>query len=335
MVSIAHGLWWDHSKPTALALTLTLPVDSGNLLLSGLTFLVTIAGASCWSIIAFILHHRRAKEGPASALDLQYRVSLRNSPGAIRTLWEAFQIHQAWSPTRPKKLVLRTLSVAIPALLVSACFTVAALFTSRVANKAYGPTIARAEAHKCGFWDLPSNPDAEIGSLLAAKSRGDAARARTHADSYYNNVTSSSVLSSFVQPTLPYEVETSFPCPIPARERCMMGPNEAFFITSGQLDSHEMLGINARLEDRVSLRFQATCSPVVVTDLARVATDSQGTFIDYQLGYVLEGTGNVTYRYNVALSNGTGLGYTLRYVILMFTERAFKCLEPPHADEPD
>lgn len=315
MVSIAHGLWWDHSQPFALAPTLTLPVDSGNLLLSGLTFLVTIAGASCWSIVAFILHHRRAKAGPASALDLQYRVSLRNSSTAIRTLWEAFQIHQAWSPTRPKKLLLRTLSVAIPAFMVSACFTVVALFTSRVANKAYGPTIARAEARECGPWDLPSNFDADTASLYTAKSRADGARARSHAESFYSNATSPAVLSSFVQPTLPYEVDTSFPCPIPARERCIPGPNEAFYITSGQLDSHQMLGINARFEDRVSLRFQATCSPVDVTDLRRTTTESQGTYIEYQLGSVLGGIGNVTHRYNIALANNTGLGYTLRYAL--------------------
>jgi hypothetical protein len=290
-------------------------VDSGNLLLSGLTFLVTIAGGSCWSILAFILHHQRAKAGPVGALDLQYRVSLRNSAGAARTLWDVFQIHQAWSPRRPKNLVWRTLSVAIPALMVSACFTVAALFTSRVANKAYGPTIARAETHECGFWDLSSNTDAETAGLFLAKSRDDAARARTHATSFYTNATTSSVLSTFVQSTLPYEVDTSAPCPVPARERCILGVNKAFSITSGYLDSHEMLGINARFEDRVSLQLQTTCSPVDVSDLAQTTSDSQGTFIEYALGAVLEGIGNVTYRYNVAMASNTGLGYTLWYAI--------------------
>ncbi|KAK3298794.1 uncharacterized protein B0H64DRAFT_354468 [Chaetomium fimeti] len=323
MVSIAHGLWWDHSKPAALAPTLTLSVDSGNILLSGLTFLVTIAGASCWSIVAFILHHRKAKAGPVSALDLQYRVSLRNSAGAARTLWEAFQIHQAWSPRRPQKLIWRTLSVAIPALVVSACFTVAALFTSRVANKAYGPTIARAEAHECGFWDFSSTIDAETASLFTAKSRDVAARARTHAASFYTNSTTSSVLSTFVQPTLPYEVDTSARCPIPASERCVPGVDKAFSITSGYLDSHEMLGINARFEDRVSLQLQTTCSPVDVADLAQRTADSQGSFIEYPLGAVLEGIGNITHRYNVALANNTGLGYTLH------SFRAFASDAPP------
>ena len=57
MVAIATGPWWDHSKPPLLAATITLPVDSGRILLSGLTILVGVAGASFWNIVAFLLHH--------------------------------------------------------------------------------------------------------------------------------------------------------------------------------------------------------------------------------------------------------------------------------------
>ena len=57
MVAIATGLWWDYSKPSVLAATITLPVDSGSILLSGLTLLISVAGASCWNIVAFLLHH--------------------------------------------------------------------------------------------------------------------------------------------------------------------------------------------------------------------------------------------------------------------------------------
>lgn len=70
MVAIASGLWWDHSKPTILAATLTLPLDYGNLLLSGLTILVTVAGSSFWNIVAFFLHNWKAKSESASAIDL-------------------------------------------------------------------------------------------------------------------------------------------------------------------------------------------------------------------------------------------------------------------------
>ncbi|GAB1315231.1 hypothetical protein MFIFM68171_05441 [Madurella fahalii] len=283
MVVIADGLWWDHSKPPVLAATLTLPVDSGYLLLSGLT---------------------------SSALDLQYQVSLRNSAGAARTIWEVFQIHQAWSTKRPRQLLRRTCSAAIPAFIVSTCFAAAALFTSRVANKAYGPAIARAQPNNCGIWDLDlSNP--EDVSLWTARVRDDAIWACNYVANFYSNTSRATVRSVFVQPRLPYRIDTSAPCPIPAAERCILGPGKAFSVTSDLLGSHQMLGINAKLEDRINVQLRSTCSPVRISDLVRVSNISQGSLIEISLGSVLD-MSNITYRYKIAMADNTGIGYTLR-----------------------
>src|SRR5512142_2311375 len=97
MVAIATGLWWDRSKPPVLDATITLPIDLGRILLSGLTLLVSVAGASSWNIAAFLLHHWRAKRLPASTFYLQHQTCLRNSANAIQAIWEAFKLHQAWS----------------------------------------------------------------------------------------------------------------------------------------------------------------------------------------------------------------------------------------------
>ncbi|KAG7417950.1 hypothetical protein Forpe1208_v003688 [Fusarium oxysporum f. sp. rapae] len=252
MVAIASGLWWDHSKTTILAATLTLPLNYSNLLLSGLTILVTIAGSSFWNIVAFVLHDWKAKSENPSALDLQQQVSLRNSAGATQTLWEAFKIHKAWSKTCKKPIVKQTCSVAIPALLVSAGFAIAALFTSRVANKAYSTVVARAQPNNCGFWFFNTTGKDVLPALSAmgAKGQNDTRRARSHVANFYANTSSSAARSIFIRPTLPYDISSSAPCPIPAHDRCILGPNKAFSITSAFLDSHEMLGINAKFEDR-------------------------------------------------------------------------------------
>ena len=94
MVQIATGLWYDHSKSPVLAPTLTLPLSSGYLLVSGLTLLVTIADSSFWSITACLLHHWIATRS-ASMIDLQVRVTLRDSTTALRTLVEILKIHHA------------------------------------------------------------------------------------------------------------------------------------------------------------------------------------------------------------------------------------------------
>ena len=80
-----------------------------------------------------------------------------------------------------------------------------------------------------------------------------------------------------------YTVHRSAPYPIPAKERCSLGPDGALRIDMGFFNSYEMLGINTRPEDRVSLQMTLTYSPVRVKDLQR---RSQGT-IDFLLGPIL------------------------------------------------
>ncbi|RFN51402.1 hypothetical protein FIE12Z_4329 [Fusarium flagelliforme] len=312
MVAIASGLWWDHSKSTILAATLTLPLNYGNLLLSGLTILVTVAGSSFWNIVAFVLHNWKAKSGSASAIDLQHQVSLRNSAGATQTLWEAFKIHQAWSKNRPKQLVKKTCAVAIPALLISAGFAVAAIFTSRVANKAHGTVVARVQPNSCGFWFFNTTSENDIPAMSArgAKGQNDTRRARSHVANFYANTSSSAARSVFIRPTLPYNISSSAPCPIPAADRCIMGPNKAFGITSAFLDSHEMLGINAKFEDRVSIQLSLTCSPVYTDDLVQETGSANSPSVKFFLG-PMQGLTDYTYKYNKAVGNNTGIGYLI------------------------
>ncbi|KAI7760897.1 hypothetical protein LZL87_008109 [Fusarium oxysporum] len=306
MVAIASGLWWDHSKTTILAATLTLPLNYSNLLLSGLTILVTIAGSSFWNIVAFVLHDWKAKSENPSALDLQQQVSLRNSAGATQTLWEAFKIHKAWSKTCKKPIVKQTCSVAIPALLVSAGFAIAALFTSRVANKAYSTVVARAQPNNCGFWFFNTTGKDVLPALSAmgAKGQNDTRRARSHVANFYANTSSSAARSIFIRPTLPYDISSSAPCPIPAHDRCILGPNKAFSITSAFLDSHEMLGINAKFEDRVSIQLSLTCSPVYTDDLVQETRNEDGAFMEFFLGPI-HGMTNYTYRSYPTFANSS------------------------------
>ncbi|KAJ9427824.1 hypothetical protein FOXG_18867 [Fusarium oxysporum f. sp. lycopersici 4287] len=270
MVAIASGLWWDHSKTAILAATLTLPLNYSNLLLSGLTILVTIAGSSFWNIVAFFLHEWKAKSENPNALDLQQQVSLRNSAGATQTLWEAFKIHNA-------------------------------------------TVVARVQPNNCGFWffNTTGKDDLPALSAMGAKGQNDTRRARSHVANFYANTSSSAAPSIFVRPTLPYDISSSAPCPIPAHDRCILGPNKAFSIKSAFLDSHEMLGINAKFEDRVSIQLSLTCSPVHTDDLVQETRNEAGAFMEFFLGPIHDMT-NYTYRYNKAIANKTGIGYLIQ-----------------------
>jgi len=313
MVAIATGLWWDQSKPQVLAATITLPVDSGGYFLSGLTLLVSVAGASFWNIVAFYLHHWRAKRLPASTVYLQHQACLRNSVNAIRTIWEAFKIHRAWAEKQPDRLLLQTCLVAIPAFVVWAGFSTAALFTSSVTNKSYASVVARVQPQNCGFWT--TNTTTNDGAIALARMEvADTIQARSYVANFYSNSSSSTARSVFSRPTLPLTVSHSAPCPIPATQRCNLGPDMAFSAVSDFLDSHEMLGVNAKPEDRISIQLSLTCSPVVAKDLVKITQGENNAFIDYLLGPFPD-ISNFTYRYNTAAANNTGITYSLRCAI--------------------
>src|SRR3569833_591440 len=316
MVAIACGLWLDYSKPSVLAATVTLPINSGTLLISGLTLLVTFAGASFWNIFAFLLHHQKSAAETTSIPEAQILIILRNSAGAIRTLLDALKIHQAWSKRQSKQLLARTCTVVVPAILIPASFAVAGLFASAVANKSYGAVIARVEPSNCGFWIFDSSTEGMIAQ--ARKIRNDTTQARSYISTFYANASASTIRSMFIQSALPYKVNDSAPCPIPAVDRCIPGPNKAFRIATDLLDSRDMLGVNAKVRDRISLQMSLTCSPVGGGGRAGGAAGADCQFIQYFLGPIVEvisntTSSNSTYHYNTLAGNNSNIGYSLRY----------------------
>ncbi|KAK3345912.1 hypothetical protein B0T25DRAFT_483468 [Lasiosphaeria hispida] len=291
-MAIANGLWWDYSGSLTQAWTLSLPVDYGNRLVSGLALLITLAGASFWNIAAFVIHAWNANnDGPVSGMALQQQVSLRNSRSALAAMWEALKIHNAWagsgSGNRRKEAMWRTIWIAGPALVISAGFATAAILSSSVANKAYGTVVARAQgdAAACGFWEYDTST-ATGYAAQSAKLNNDAVQARTYVANFYaRNVTGSSIAPSvFVRPRLPYTTSASAPCPVPADNRCLLGSDAAFSAVTDQLDSHEMLGINAPPSDRVTLQLSLTCSPLGTGDLVETRVISNATHIVWFLG---------------------------------------------------
>jgi len=309
MVAIATGLWWDYSRPAVQAATLTLPADLGNVLLSGLTVLVTVAGASFWNVAAFVLHSQlvRMDGEPVGALSLQHRVTLRNSSSPIGTAWKAIKIYQAWYSTRSPRLLVRTLAVVVPALIIWASFAAAAVFVSRVASRANGVVVARVQPENCGVWQFDTS---YVEGIAAARTKkaNDTALARTYVSNFYANTTISSIARSiFVQPTLAYTTNPAAPCPIPAAELCIWGPNAAFSMTTAMLDSQQMLGVNARAQDRVSVQISATCSQVKTRDYRR-ANDTHEIFtFGGLLGSAVD---NITYTYYLG-TEFTKIGYML------------------------
>lgn len=216
---------------------------------------------------------------------------------AIGTLWEVSKIYWAWAKKRQPGLFLRTCLIAVPACLVWGGGVAAGLLVSRSVayNPSYGPVLARVEPNNCGLWTYSDSP--EHAGAIRTYQQAETHRARTYVNNFYANTPSSfAARSIFPQTTLPYNVTTSAPCPVVPAERCWLGPNGAFSMST-DLDSHNMLGINAKQEDRISLRRNVTCSPVHIEDRVEKNIRDNRTFLDFFLGPILDGTVNKTWSY--------------------------------------
>ncbi|KAK4102384.1 hypothetical protein N658DRAFT_485216 [Parathielavia hyrcaniae] len=298
MSEIATGVWQDHSKPGVFAWTLTLTISHGNILLSGLALLVTLAGASFWNITAFVLHSWKSANGDTMhALDLQQRVVLRNSRTSLSTVWSLLKLHHAWSgadrPGRSRRRRAQTCALVAPAVLVWAGFVAAAIFTACLANRADGTVVAPVKAGDCGVWRYESA--ALLTGAAHFRAASDTTAARSYVSAFYRNQSSfasgsSATRSRFVQPSLPIHTTKTAACPIPARDRCVLGEDGAFGMTTGLLDSHEMLGINAAPKDRVALQLSVTCSPVSVRDFVQwvLMNDNRTTMLAFFVGNLSE-----------------------------------------------
>ncbi|KAH7157248.1 hypothetical protein B0J13DRAFT_434705 [Dactylonectria estremocensis] len=109
------GVWRDCSTAGLDANILTLPLPSARYLISALTFLLTLAVMSYWTIAACVLHQYRVS--PTQSVDpfhVQLQVLLRNVETPTAALWDMWKIHQAWKETevRQRNRILLTALVS-------------------------------------------------------------------------------------------------------------------------------------------------------------------------------------------------------------------------------
>ena len=281
MGDIKTGLWLDNSHPR-LGWTITLPIDDGSVLLSALTLLVTIAGASLWSLIAFSAHSFVASREKVDIVDIQHQVVLRNSAGALSTAFDFVRIHHAWSTAGVRNLWKRTLVLAAIGVITAAGVSTASILTSRVANRGYSTVLARSLQNNCGFIQYPTSMSVSQKTAFATKGIVEASRARNYAIEFYTNTTGARVdRSIFPVARLPMKTDSGADCPATNQSLCMSG-YDGFLLETELLDSHRHLGINARKSDRVTVQIRTTCAVLNIGD--RISVDETAGTLDVNLG---------------------------------------------------
>ena len=307
---VQTGLWQDQSHPGIMGWTWTLTHNRANMLISALTFIVAMAGSCAWTLVALFCHSIIVGSGKnVDAVDLQHQVVLQNSASPLDAALDFIKIHLAWSRARTRRRFLfRTLVIVFVAVFVWTFFAAASVLTSFVVDN--GPAaLVRVAPYNCGLIEIQTAQTShEANSAYQEKAINDTTKARNYAQDFYMGTSKLRTGNSIYPQTNLSIVVDSGPCPAVNASRCSIKA-QPIRMTSGVINSHFDLGINAPSSDRISAQFRTTCAAVGIADLAEEQVTANGTWVIVNAGYVP--LANFTFAYNT-YATFIGVGYQIQ-----------------------
>ncbi|KAG4433183.1 hypothetical protein IFR05_011343 [Cadophora sp. M221] len=284
---IATGRWENYSNKGWLAASLTLDVQTGAILIAATATFITIVGARFWTILSFCIHQIRASSLERDGIHHQHQVIYKNT-SQLSTFWLLTRVAWAWRGTSPRNL-LRFMLFSLPPLLCFAVFTTASVLSSRIAAPIYATSEVRIVPESCGFVAFAAPTDEEYSiqfgtPLYSQWATRKSRQATDYARNCYGRAESSAASCRvFSALKLPYSTNTTATCPFKGN-RCYLGQQGALEMSTDWLDSHDHLGINAQIENRIRLRKVATCSVLNINDLISASPVRGVDVYEYYLG---------------------------------------------------
>jgi hypothetical protein len=316
---VYYGSWINWSRGKYNGATITLTPRNAGVLVAFLAIFVSVAGGSLWRIIAFVLHQRRVAKGPRDGLHYQQQVILRNAATPGVASWQLLWLVPSWR-TISRRPLWKSLPVVLLALLNLLAFFSAGVLVAEVTRTAGSEVLVRSA--NCGNWTID---DTRLVYGFTTKTLNDTVSAATYARACYGGPTDALGCGQYKVKALPYSISETDPCPF-EKEMCLkMFPVLSF--DTGNMSSHDHLGINAQRKDRILYRRKTSCAPIMdkgfitsfnYTDAVNASlgdfTGGDGDILDfYNFGptYHLDGSkaNNFTFAYNRRMAAvGTGYG---------------------------
>ena len=313
---IYTGVWVNWSRGRLLGSTLTISTSHGGLLSAFLAIFISLTGIAFWRITSFTLHQWRSGKAFNDGLHHQQQLIFRNTGTASGALWQMLQLPNSWR-NHANSPWLRTLPVALLALINVVIFAIAAIFSSEV-TKATGKEVL-IQSSNCGSLEFDSADDGYTGVLQAAFNTvvlNDSTEAAAYTRNCYGDDANGLRCNRYVQTRIQWKTNVNASCPFDD-ELCFFGKSGAMEMDTGPIDSHQALGINVPKEYRVTYRKVATCSPIRTSRKYRsVWNDTNPDHIAYEDTYDRfffgpTSVSNYTYQYN-RHSSVEDYAYTLK-----------------------
>ena len=294
------GPWINWSHGVIRGATLTLSSRDGGLLTAFLGIFVTGAGASVWRILSYLIHQLRTSSEFEDGFHHQQQLILRNTGSSVGAAWQFFQMVFYWWKCARRPL-LRALPLTMLALCNLLLFAVAGVFSSEVTKSAGNQTLIRSP--NCGTWALNGTGSQLELFAYTSKVLNDTITAASYARACYGNTQNVLQCDQYAQQQIKWTTNQNASCPF-ASGTCILGDTAAYEMDTGPVDSHDVLGINAPQDERITYRKVTTCAPIHTTgyvefwnntNVGEVTYDD--TFQQFFFGPIVD-VSNYTYEYN-------------------------------------
>jgi hypothetical protein len=314
---VYHGAWVNWSHGAIVGSTITLSARNGSLLTAFLAIFVAVTGAALWKILSFSIHQSRTSQDARDGLHHQQQVILRNSGSPGAASWQLLQLSYAWRKLA-RRPFWRSLPLALLALANLIAFAVAGIFSSEVTKAAGDAVLIRSE--NCGNWTLNNT---SVIFALYHKTLNDTFTAAGYARACYGSQSDTLQCNQYNKQRITYTMNRNDTCPF-AAGMCLYSDTAALSIDTGNISSHDDLGINTQEKDRITYRRKTTCAPIIdegyitslnYTDAVKIKDlgyfeGQHGDTLDFY-NFGPSGGSNFTYFYNRHAAT-TGFGYEIR-----------------------
>jgi hypothetical protein len=314
-IPIHTGQWIDWSHGAIFGKYRTCSVEETQYIISGTGAFLTYVGGCTWLIYAFVLHRILSTGHDADLVTLQHRSIYRNDSTPLAAAGDALWVYWSWKAwsfwplrrrqSRTKRIGVRTCAVLIPTFIIFGFFASASVLSSRIAPPPYkNQTVLISNGfnqNRCGIRLSAEVLDENASNFTRA--------ALSYARSCYPPVSpgissTPSIPCSFYAATKLNYARDDSECPFGDENQgfnesiCNFNGNDAAYrVTTALLDSHNELGINAPVYNRLKLVKELTCSPLSQRGFTSQESDSRSnTYYDYNYGGV-PGIQSYTYRY--------------------------------------
>lgn len=269
--NVFTGFWVDWTNGLVLGSTITASSTTGTTVVALLAVLIQIAGSHLLDLSNLLLHRILFRSQPHDGLHHQRQVLLRNNRGPGSSLVDSMKLYCAWRGIT-RQPFSRIILPMVVAAFVGSGMLFAGIMSNWVVSSSTNDVLVRSEY--CGYFH--AGPELSGSDYDSAQQRAFAkyitkawSSALTYSRSCYSaSNTRSEQCNTYTVQQIPWMTTYDNPCPFQS-SLCQEPVNSAMTLDTGVFDSHEFLGINAKIKDRVKIRKRTTCAPINTTGILR------------------------------------------------------------------